>query len=114
MPDRMRLFARSTWPFDYGWVTDAKSSRMPCVAQKRAKAPLAKFVPFSVMMLCGMTYRTVMFTMNVIALRSFSFLIGFASIHFLNLSTATSRWVMPPRAVLNGPTMSNPRRQMAK
>ena len=42
MPERMRPFARSTWPFDCGWATDAKSSRMPCVAQKRANAPLAK------------------------------------------------------------------------
>ena len=45
MPERMRLFARSTWSFDCGWATDAKSSRMPYVAQKRASAPLAKFVP---------------------------------------------------------------------
>ena len=32
-----------TWPFDCGWAMHAKSSRMPCVAQKRASAPLAKF-----------------------------------------------------------------------
>src|SRR3954464_5654788 len=46
--------------------------------------------------------------MNVTAVGPFSFLIGFASIHLVNLSTATSRCVMPPRAVLNGPTMSSP------
>ena len=52
MPDKMRPFARSTWPFDCGGgAMDAKSSRMPYVALKRAKAPLAKFVPLSVMML---------------------------------------------------------------
>ena len=91
MPDKMRLFARSTWPFDYGWATDAKSSRMPCVAQKRAKAPLAKFVPLSVMMLCGMPYRVVMSVMKVTAVGPFNFLMGFTSIHLVNLSTATSR-----------------------
>ena len=84
---------------------------MPCVAQKWAKAPLAKFVPLSVMMLCGTPYRTVIYAMKVTAVGPFNFLIGFASIHLVNLSTATSRCVMPPRAVLNGPTMSSP--QMA-
>ena len=91
MPDRMRPFARSTWPFDCGWATDAKSSRMPYVAQKRAKAPLAKFVPLSVMMLCGMPYRIVISVMKVRAVGPFSFLIGFTSTHLVNLSTATSR-----------------------
>jgi hypothetical protein len=37
-----------------------------------------------------------------------SFLIGLASIHLVNLSTATSRCVKPPGAVLNGHTMSRP------
>ena len=78
MLDKMRLFARSTRPFDCGWATNAKSSRMPCVAQKRASAPLAKFVPLSVMMLCGTPYRVVMSAMNVTAIGPFSFLIGFA------------------------------------
>ena len=91
MPDKLRPFARSTWPFDCGWATDTKSSRMPCVAQKRAKAPLAKFVPLSVMMLCGMPYHVVMSVMKVTAVGPFSFLIDFASIHLVNLSTATSK-----------------------
>ena len=91
MPDRMRPFAHSTWTFDCGWATDAKSSRMPCVAQKRAKAPLAKFVPLSAMMLCGMPYRTVMSVMKVTAVGPFNFLMGFTSIHLVNLSTATSK-----------------------
>ena len=90
MPERMRPFARSTWPFDCGWATDAKSSRMPYVTQKWAKAPLAKFVPLSVMMLCGMPYRTVMSVMKVTAVGPFNFLMGFTSIHLVNLSTATS------------------------
>ena len=37
-----------------------------------------------------------------------NFLIGRASIHLVNLSTATSKCVMPPRAVLKGPTMLSP------
>ena len=91
MPDKTRPFARSTWPFDCGWAMDAKSSRMPCVAQKRAKAPLAKFVPLSVMMLCGMPYQVVMSAMKVTAVGPFNFLMGFAYTHLVNLSTATSR-----------------------
>ena len=63
---------------------------MPYITQKRAKAPLAKFVPLSVMMLCGMPYRIVILEMKVTAVGPFSFLIGFASIHLVNLSTATS------------------------
>ena len=90
-PDKMRSFARFTRPFDCGWATDAKSSQMPCIAQKRAKAPLAKFVPLSVMMLCGMTYRVVMSAMKVTAVGPFNFLMGFTSIHLVNLSTTTSK-----------------------
>ena len=33
---------------------------------------------------------------------------GLASIHLVNLSTATNRCVNPPWPVLNGPTVSNP------
>jgi hypothetical protein len=33
---------------------------------------------------------------------------GFASIHLVNLSTTTSRWVKPPGAVLKGPRRSRP------
>ena len=57
---------------------------MPCVAQKRAKAPLAKFVPLSVMMLCGMLYRVLMSAMKVTAVGPFSFLISPSSIHLVN------------------------------
>ena len=34
--------------------------------------------------------------------------IGLASIHFVNLSMATSKWVKPPGAFFKGPTMSSP------
>ena len=106
--DRIRPLACSTWPLDCGWAMDARSSHMPCVAQKRASAPLAKFVPLSVMMLCGIPYRTVISAMNVTTVGPLSFLIGLASIHLVNLSIATSKCVRPPLAVLKGPTISRP------
>src|SRR3954463_11156349 len=74
----------------------------------RANAPFAKFVPLSVMILFGTPYLTVISTMNLTVVGPSSFLIGLSSIHLVNLSTATSRCVMPPLAVLNGPTMSSP------
>src|SRR3954465_11852309 len=81
---------------------------MPCWDAYRASAPFAKFVPLSVMMLCGSPYRLAMSTTNLIVVGPSSFLIGLASIHLVNLSTATRRCVMPPLAALNGPTMSSP------
>src|SRR3954471_15393971 len=74
----------------------------------RSNAPFAKFVPLSVMMLLGTPYLHTMSAMNLTAVGPFSFLIGRASIHLVNLSMATKRCVMPPLAVLNGPTMSRP------
>src|SRR4051812_4349809 len=74
----------------------------------RASAPFAKFVPLSVIMLFGTPYLTMISTMNLTAVGPSSFLIGLASIHLVNLSTVTNKCVMPPLAVLNGPTMSSP------
>src|SRR4051812_6448314 len=74
----------------------------------RAKAPFAKFVPLSVMMLLGIPYLLMMSAMNLTAVGASNFLIGRASIHLVNLSTATRRWVKPPLAILNVPTMSSP------
>src|SRR3954470_10774776 len=87
---------------------DTTSSRMPDWDAYRANAPFAKFVPPSVMILFGTPYLTVISTMNLTVVGPSNFLIGLASIHLVNLSIATSRCVMPPRAVLNGPTMSIP------
>src|SRR3954464_15739569 len=81
---------------------------MPCCDAYRASTPFVKFVPLSVMMLLGTPYLTVISTMNLTAVGPSSFLIGLASIHLVNLSTATSKCVMSPLAVLNGPTMSSP------
>src|SRR3954464_10863078 len=74
--------------------------------QNLAKAPSAKFVSLSVITLCGYPY------LKIISLRNFTdvvlshFFIGFTSIHFVNLSTMTKMWVIPPRSGLNGPTIS--------
>src|SRR3954462_10044142 len=81
---------------------------MPCWEAYRASAPFAKFVPLSVMILFGTPYLTVISTMNLTTVGASSLLIGLASIHLVNLSTATNKCVMPPPAVLNGPTMSSP------
>src|ERR1041385_233398 len=81
---------------------------MPCWEAYRASAPFAKFVPLSVMMLFGTPYLTVMSTMNLTLVGQSSFLISLASIHLVNLSTATNKCFMLPLAVLNGPTMSRP------
>src|SRR3954469_6337933 len=84
------------------------SSLMCFSWQNLAKAPSAKFVPLSVIILCGYPY------LDIISLRNFTvmdpshFFIGFTSIHFVNLSTITNMWVIPPRAGLNGPTISKP------
>src|ERR1043165_3686597 len=50
--------------------------------------------------------------MKLIVVRAIELVIGTASIHLVNLSTATSRCVLPPfDDFLGGPTMSSP--QMA-
>src|ERR1041385_162085 len=81
---------------------------MPYSDAYRASAPFAKFVSLSVIMLFGIPYLLATSAMKQTAVGPSSFLIGRASIHLVNLSTATSRWVRPPLARLNGPTMSNP------
>src|ERR1041385_2166162 len=85
MPARMRPFALSAWPFDWGCATDATSSRMPYSDAYRANAPLAKFVPLSVMMLFGTPYLLATSAMNLTAVGPSSFLIVRASIPFVNL-----------------------------
>src|SRR3954467_9591615 len=82
--------------------TNAVFGRISC------HAPFAKFVPLSVMMLFGTPYLLMMSAINRTAVGPSSFFIGRASIHLVNLSMATRRCVIPPRAVLNGPTISRP------
>src|SRR3954470_9448490 len=87
---------------------DTTSSRMPDWDAYRANAPFAKFVQLSTKILFGTPYLTIISIMNLTVVGPSSFLIGLASIHLVNLSTATNKSVMPPLAVFNGPTMSNP------
>src|ERR1044072_6127187 len=81
---------------------------MSCSDAYRANAPFAKLVPLSVMMLLGTPYLQTMSGMNRTAVGQSSFLFRRASIHLANLSMATRRCVTPPRAFLNGPTISKP------
>src|SRR3954463_5827063 len=68
-----------------------------------------KFVPLSVMMLCGTPNLKIIDLMKLTAVRAVELVIGTASIHLVNLSTATSRCVLPPLDdFLSGPTMSSP------
>src|SRR3954469_2293387 len=68
-----------------------------------------KFVLLSVMMLCGTPNLKMIDLMKLTAVRVVELVIGTASIHLVNLSTATSRCVLPPfEDFLSGPTMSSP------
>src|SRR4051812_47055797 len=61
------------------------------------------------MMLCGTPNLKMMDLMKLIAVRDVELVIGTASIHLVNLSTATSRCVWPPfEDFWSGPTMSSP------
>src|SRR3954462_6053359 len=61
------------------------------------------------MMLCGTPNLKMMDLMKLNAVRDVELVIGTASIHLLNLSTATNRCVQPPfEDFLSGPTMSSP------
>ena len=65
-------------------------------------------VPLSVMMEFGTPKRWMMSRKNSTACSDLIVEIGQASIHFVNLSMVTSRWVKPPGAFLSGPTRSSP------
>src|SRR3954463_8880918 len=82
---------------------------MPSSSQKFWNSAAVKFVPLSVMMLCGTPNLKIIDLMKFTAVRAVELVIGIASIHLVNLSTATSRCVLPPfDDFLSGPTMSSP------
>src|SRR3954469_18531526 len=61
------------------------------------------------MMLCGTPNLKMMDLMKLTAVRAVELVIGTASIHLVNLSTATKRCVLPPfEDFLSGPTISSP------
>src|SRR3954465_14187361 len=82
---------------------------MPSSSQKFWNSAAVKFVPLSVMMLCGTPNLKMIDLMKLTAMRVVEVVIGTASIHLVNLSTATSRCVLPPfDDFLSGTTMSSP------
>src|ERR1041384_4103265 len=82
---------------------------MPNSSQKFWNSVAVKFVPFSVMMLCGTPNLKIIELMKFTVVRAVELVIGTASIHLVNFSTVTSRCVLPPfDDFLSGPTMSSP------
>src|SRR3954468_4805446 len=82
---------------------------MPSSSQKFWNSAAVKFVPLSVMMLCSTPNLKMMDLIKLTVVRAVELVIGTASIHLVNLWTATSRCVLPPfDDFLSGPTMSSP------
>src|SRR4051812_25082708 len=82
---------------------------MPSSSQKFWNYAVVKFVPLSVMTLCGTSNLKRIELMKLTAVSVVELVMGTASIHLVNLSTATSRCVLPPfDDFLSGPTMSSP------
>src|SRR3954468_23592884 len=82
---------------------------MPCSSQKFWNSAAVKFVPLSVLMLCVTPNLKMIDLIKFTVVRAVELVIGTASIHLVNLSTATSRCVLPPfDDFLSGPTMSSP------
>src|SRR3954462_14791654 len=82
---------------------------MPKSWQKFWNSAAVKFVPLSVMMICGTPNLKMVNLMKLTVVRAVEVVIGTASIHLVNLSTATSRCVRPPfEDFLSGLTMSSP------
>src|SRR3954468_16763365 len=81
---------------------------MPLSQQYASTSPSDKLLSLSVMMLCGRPNLTTRSRTNLRAVAPSRFLMGLASIHLVNLSTATRRCVNPHGDVCNGPTMSSP------
>src|SRR3954464_1387914 len=82
---------------------------MPSSSQKLWNSAAVKFVPLSVMMLCGTPNLKMIDLMKLTDVSAVELVMGTSSIHLLNLYTATSRCVLPPLDdFLSGPTMSSP------
>src|SRR3954463_10927711 len=82
---------------------------MPSSSQNIWNSAAVKFVPLSVMMLCGTPNLKMIDLVKLNAMRAVELVIGTSSIHLVNLSTATSTFFRPPlEDFLSGPTMSSP------
>src|SRR3954462_15024041 len=81
---------------------------MPSSSQKFWNSADVKFVPLPVMMLGGTPNLKIIDLMRLTVVRAVELVMGTASIHLVNLSTATSRCVLPPfDDLLSGPTISS-------
>ena len=92
-PYRSMPFVHSTCPFIQGCVTAAQSTWMCCSLQNRMNFLSVNCVPLSVMMEFGTPKRWLMSRKNSTACSDSIAEIDRASIHFVNLSTVTSKWV---------------------
>src|SRR3954471_6052615 len=82
---------------------------MPISSQKFWNSAAVKFVSLSVIMLCGTPNLKMINLMKLTVVSAVELVMGTASIHLVNLSTATSRCVLPPLDdFLSGPIMSIP------
>src|SRR3954471_8952960 len=82
---------------------------MPSSSQKFWNSAALKVVPLSVMMLCGTPNLKMIDLIKLTDVRAVELVMGTASIHLVNLSTATNRCGLPPfDDFLSGPTMSSP------
>src|SRR4051812_25336078 len=82
---------------------------MPSSWKKFWNSAAVKFVSLSVIMLCGTQNLKMMDLMKLTVVRVVELVIGTTSIQLVNLSTATSRCVLPPfEDILSVPTMSSP------
>src|ERR1041385_6183166 len=82
---------------------------MPSSSQKFWNSAAVKFVPLSVMMLCDTPNLKTIDLIKFTVVRAVELVMGTASIHLVNLSSATSRCVLPPfDDFLSRPTMSSP------
>ena len=113
-PCRSMPFARSTCLFVRGCATVAQSTRMCCSSHNRINFLPVNYVPLSVMMEFGTPKRWTMLRKNSMAYSDLIVEIGQASIHLVNLSMVTSKWVSPLGAFLRGSTRSRPRPRMAR
>ena len=99
---------RSTCPFVRGCATAAQSIWMCCSSHNQMNFLLVNYVPLSMMMEFGTPKRWMMSRKNSTACSDLIVEIGRALIHFVNLSTVTSKWVKPTGTFLRGPTRSSP------
>ena len=72
------------------------------------KVRLVNCVPLSVMILLGTPKRQTIDLKNLTADCAITFLTGWTSGHFVNLSIATYKYSKPPTARGKGPRMSSP------